>query len=97
MELPFELTDRWLSYEMMHIAWEKRGREVPYCFWKVVRHTGKNRQFWPELSVVGLQLKFEITDGFEIMHKTWCSPEEPPHPHPPHPPLPHDCLSKSSI
>ena len=40
--------------------------------------TKKNRQFWPELSVSGLRLQFEFTDGFEMMHKAWCSIEEVP-------------------
>ena len=36
----------------------------------------KNCKFWPALSVSGLQLQFEFTDGFEMMHKAWCSIEE---------------------
>ena len=32
--------------------------------------------FWRELSVSGLQLKFEFTDGFEMMQKAWCLIEE---------------------
>ena len=36
-------------------------------------------QFWPELSVSGLQLKFDYTDGFEMMHKVWPSIEELPY------------------
>ena len=46
----------------------------------------KNRQFWPELSVSGLLLKFDFTDGFEMMHKTWRGIEEVPY-----------CFSRSSI
>ena len=59
-------------------------REVPYCFSrssiKFQGHTAKqNPQFWPELSVSGLQLKFEFIDGFEMMHKAWRSIEEVPY------------------
>ena len=48
--------------------------EAPYCFSrpyvKFQGHTGqKNHPFGPELGVSGLQLKFEFTDGFEMMHK----------------------------
>ena len=54
---------------------------MPYCFSKssvkFQGHTGqRNHQFWLELSVSGLQLQFEFTDGFEMMHKAWCSKEE---------------------
>ena len=46
----------------------------------------KNRLFWPELSISELQLQFEFTDGFEMMHKAWCSIEKVPY-----------CFSRSSI
>ena len=36
----------------------------------------KHRRFWLELSVSGLQVQFEFTDGFEMMHKAWRSIEE---------------------
>ena len=42
-------------------------------------HGSKNCQFWPELSVSGLWLQFEFTDGFEMMHKAWCSIKEVPY------------------
>ena len=43
-------------------------------FVKFQGHTGqKNHWFWPELSVSGLQLKFDFTNGFETMHKAWNS------------------------
>ena len=32
-------------------------------------HGTKNRRFLPEMSVSRLYLKFEFTDGFEMMHK----------------------------
>ena len=68
--LQFEFTN---GYEMMHKAWSSI-EEVPYCFSgssvKFLGHTAKkNRRFWPELSVSGLSLKFEFTDGIEMMHK----------------------------
>ena len=61
----------------MHKAWHSK-EEVPYCFsrssikfWGHTRQ--KNHQFWPELSFSGLQLQFEFTDGFEMMHNVWHS------------------------
>ena len=39
----------------------------------------KNRRFWPRLGVSGLYLQFEITDGYEMMHKAWNSIEEVPY------------------
>ena len=50
-------------------------------------HTGQeNRQFWPELGVSGLQLQFEFTDGYEMVHKAWSSIENVPY-----------CFSSSSV
>ena len=68
---------------MMHKAW-RNMEEVPYCFSrssiKFQGHTGqKNPRFPPELSVSALQLQFEFTEGFEMMHKTWCNVEEVPY------------------
>ena len=64
---------------MMHKAW-CNIEQVPYCFQmlsiKFQGHTGKNWQYWPELSVSGLQPKFEFTDGFEIINKAWHSIED---------------------
>ena len=59
--------------EMMHKAWCCL-EELPYCFYKVNHqisrsHRTKNRQFWPELRVSGLQLKFEFSDSFEMLDK----------------------------
>ena len=39
-------------------------------------HGTKNRHFWHTLSVSGLWLQFEFNDGFEMMHKAWCSIDE---------------------
>ena len=33
----------------------------------------KNHGFWPKLGVSGLLLKFEFTNGYEMMHKAWSS------------------------
>ena len=57
---------------------------MPYWFSrssvKFQVHTGpKICRFWPELSVSGLKLQFEFTDGFEIMHKAWHSIEYVPY------------------
>ena len=70
--LEFELTN---GYKMMHKAWSSIG-EVPYCFSrssvKFQGHTAKkNRRFLPKLGVSRLQLQFEFTHGFEMMHKAW--------------------------
>ena len=59
----------------MQKAWSSI-EEMPYCFSRSsVKFQGhmakKNRRFWPEISGFGLQ--FEFTDGFEMMHKAWCS------------------------
>ena len=55
----------------------------PWNF-KVTRD--KYNWFWAELSVSGLSLQFEFTDGFEIIYKAWSSIEEVPY-----------CLSRSLI
>ena len=64
--------------------------EVPYCFSmsyiKLQGDTALNRRFWPKLGVSGLYLQFEITDGYEMMHKAWSSIEEVPY-----------CFSRSSV
>ena len=80
LELQFEFTN---GYEMMHKAWSST-EEVRYCFSrsyvKFQGHTAKkNRWFWPKLGVSGLELQFEFPDGFEMMHKAWCSIEEVPY------------------
>ena len=49
-------------------------------------HGTKNRWFWPKLSVSGLLLKFEFTNGYEMMHKAGSSIEEVPY-----------CFWKSSV
>ena len=49
-------------------------------------HRTQNSRFWPELSISWLWLQFQFTDGFEMMHKAWCSIEEAPY-----------CFPRSSI
>ena len=66
---------------MMHKACSST-EEVPYCFSrssvKFQGHTVlKIAEFDPNFS--GLWLKFEITDGYEMMHKAWSSIEEVPY------------------
>ena len=46
----------------------------------------KSRQFCPKLSVSGVELQFELTDGFEIMHNACYNIEEVPY-----------CFSRSFI
>ena len=88
LSLQFEFTD---GFEIISKAWSNI-EEVPYCLSrssiKFQGHTGQkcDRQFRPKLSVSGLQLQFEFTNGFEMMHKAWCSTEEVPY-----------CFSRSSI
>ena len=62
---------------MIHKAW-RSIEEMPYCFSRSYvnfqSHPGqKNRHFWPELSVSGLELQFEyangFANGFEMLHK----------------------------
>ena len=66
---------------MIHKAWSCIEK-MPYCFlWSSLKFqgpTGHHCGFWPKLSISGLFIKFEFTDGFEMMHKAWCSREEVP-------------------
>ena len=53
-------------------------------FFKVIcqisrSHGSKNRRIWPGLGVSGLQLQFEFTNGYKLMHKAWSSIEEVPY------------------
>ena len=74
---------------MMLKSWSSI-KEVSYCFSrssvKLQGHKDKYRCLWVELSVSGLSLQFEFTDGFEMIYKAWSSIEEVPY-----------CLSRSSI
>ena len=68
---------------MMHKAWSS-VEEVLYCIprssVKFQGHTAKKkRRFRPNLAVSGLYLQFEITDGYEMMHKAWSSIGEVPY------------------
>ena len=68
---------------MMHKAWSTiKSRPIVFqgdlSNFKVTRDK-KNRQFLPEMSVSTLQLQFEFTDGYEMMHKAWSSLEKVPY------------------
>ena len=59
-------------------------KSLRFALFKIIRQFSRSRgakncQFWPELSVSGLLLQFEFTNGFEMMHKSWCSIEEMPY------------------
>ena len=71
---------RWLWNEAHSLKQHRRG---VLLFFEVIHqisrsHGTKNRRFWPEMSVSGLQLQFEFADGFEMKHKVWYSIEEVP-------------------
>ena len=51
---------------------------------KVRGQKSRSQRPKPKLAVCGLQ--FEFTDGYEMMHKAWCSIEEVPY-----------CFSRSSV
>ena len=75
---------------MMHKAWCCMVN-VPYCFSiSSAKFHGRARQknHWlvPKFGVSGLWLKFEFTDGFELMHKAWSSIKGVPY-----------CFARSSI
>ena len=62
----------------------KKHRRGALLFCKVIcqvstSYGSKNRQIWPRLGVSGLWLKFEFTNGYEMMHKAWSSIEEVPY------------------
>ena len=57
---------------------------MPICFFKVIRkisksHWPKTRRFQPKLGVSGLELQFEFTDAYDMMHKAWKSIEDVPY------------------
>ena len=86
------VTPVWIHWCLWNAAQslKQHRRGAPLSF-KVIRqilrsHRTKNCRFWPKLSVSGLYLQFEFTDGFEMMHKAWCSIEEVPY-----------CFPRSSI
>ena len=66
-------------------------RRGALLFFKVIRQVSrsygaKNRRIWPRLGVSRLVLQFEITNGYEMLHKAWSSIEEMPY-----------CFPRSSI
>ena len=79
---------QWLRNDAQSLKQHWRGTLL---FFKVIRqisrsHSSKNHRIWPRLGVSGLYLQFEITDGYEMMHKAWSRIEEVPY-----------CFSRSSI
>ena len=75
---------------MMHKAWSSI-EEVPYCFSrsyvKLQGHTAlKIVEFDPNWAFPDCNSKFEITDGYQMMHKALSSIEEVPY-----------CFSRSYI
>ena len=59
-------------------------RRGALLFFKVIRqisrsHGSKNHRIWPRLDISGLQLQFEFTNGYKMMHKAWSSKEEMPY------------------
>ena len=77
--LQFGFTD---CYEGMLTAWSTI-EEVPYYFqghlsnFKVTRM--KNHRFWHDFGVTGLEVQFDFTDGYEMMHKAGNSIDEVPY------------------
>ena len=72
---------QWLRNAAQSLKSHRRGALL---FLKVIRHISrshgsKNCQIWPRLGVSGLQLQFEFTNGYEMMHKAWSSIEEVPY------------------
>ena len=66
-------------------------KSLRFALFRVIRkisrsHGSNNCRFWPELSVSGLYLKFEFTNGYEMIHKAWSSIEEVPY-----------CFARSSV
>ena len=71
------LIHKWQCNGTQKLMWHRRG---VLLFFKVIRqisrsHGTKNLRFWHEFNVSGLQLQFELTDGYEMMHKAWSSIE----------------------
>ena len=69
------LTPVWIHiWQWNHAHSWKQHRRGALLFFKVIRqisrsHGSKNRRIWPRLGVSGLQLQFEYTNGYEMMHK----------------------------
>ena len=62
---------QWLWNDAQSLKQHRRGALL---FFKVIcqisrSHRTRNFWFWPELSISGLLLQLEFTNGFEMMHK----------------------------
>ena len=79
------VTPVWIDRRLCkdHNAWSSIEEVPDYLsrsFVKSQIHTGQNnRQFLLELSVSGLFIQFEFTDGFEIIPNAWYSIEQVPY------------------
>ena len=86
------LTPVWIHiWQWNHAHSWKQHRRGALLFFKVIRqisrsHGSKNCRIWPRLGVSGLELQFEYTNGYGMMHKAWSSKEEVPY-----------CFSRSSV
>ena len=78
---------QWLRNDAQSLKCNRRGALL---FFKVksqiARSHGSKNRFWRKLTVSGLYLQFEFTNGYEMMHKAWSSIEEVPY-----------CFSRSHI
>ena len=86
------VTPVWIHWWLWNDAQtSKQHRRGVVLFFKAIpqisrSHETKNRQVWPKMSTSGLYLKFEFTDGFEMVHNAWHSIEDVSY-----------CFSRSSI
>ena len=74
----------WIHQWLRNAQSLKRYWRGPLLFFKVIRqiarsHGFKNRGIWPKLGVFGMYFHFEITNGYNMMHKAWSSMEEVPY------------------
>ena len=72
---------QWLRNDAQSLKWHRRGALL---FFKVIRqiarsHGSKNRRFWPKFAVSGPYPQFEISDGYQIIHKAWSITKEVPY------------------
>ena len=75
LSLTSQIVAKWCT--KLQVAFKR----CPFVF-KVIRqisrsHETDNCRFWPKMGASGLQ--FELTDGYEMMHKAWSGIEEVPY------------------
>ena len=68
----------WLRNDAKSLKQLRRGALLFFnIICEISRSNGtKNCQFWPKLSICGLSLQFEFSNGYEMIHKAWSSKEE---------------------